>query len=86
MIILQIADGVLTYVGMSCGLPEGNPVAVWFFDRIGVVPTLLFFKLSSILAAYFLYFAEAEKIMVSLSALTIIFAILPWIYAIVFLT
>jgi len=41
---LQIFDGVATYLGISAGFPEGNPLVAATFHHLGVVPALCLAK------------------------------------------
>ena len=42
---LQIFDGVATYLGVTAGYGEGNPLVAASFTHVGVVPALCLAKL-----------------------------------------
>lgn len=45
--LLQIADGVLTHLGLNRGAKEANPVMRFLIERIGQVPALVAAKLAT---------------------------------------
>ena len=46
-LILQVFDGVATYVGLHAGFPEGNPLLDWAFGCLGPGSALCLFKLEA---------------------------------------
>lgn len=44
---LQIFDGVATYLGVTAGYGEGNPLVAASFTHIGIVPALFLAKASA---------------------------------------
>ena len=85
-VLTQLADGILTYVGLSRGLSEGNPVALWGFARFGVVPTLIVMKIVGVVCGYVLYATGSSGMLSALTILMITIVVIPWILAILFLT
>lgn len=59
-IFLQLADGFLTYCGISytpLGIVyEANPIAIFLMQKAGVIAALVFLKFSSIAAGRVLYY------------------------------
>ncbi len=47
-ILLNVADALLTMIGMSQGKKEMNPVANMLMEQIGVLPTVVLLKLASV--------------------------------------
>lgn len=45
LVVLQIVDGVTTYIALGNGDSEANPRAVWLFNKFGVLPTIVVSKL-----------------------------------------
>jgi hypothetical protein len=56
-ILLQVVDCYTTYVGLTrhSNVSEGNKVAAWLFDKIGMLPTMIGVK--GILIASMIYVA-----------------------------
>lgn len=82
---LQVADGVLTAVGVShLGLhAEGNTMLRALMATIGTIPALILIKSLAILAlvplvAYVTQVKWLPAAMMSVIALYVIFAIIPW--------
>ena len=46
-VVLQLFDGVATYVGLGAGFGEGNPLLLWAFERLGPASALCLFKLEA---------------------------------------
>lgn len=52
--VMQIADGVTTYIALKLpGSKEGNPAVRWVMDRIGILPAILIIKAAYIVLMYF---------------------------------
>jgi len=51
--LTQIGDFVTTYSALKMGGSEGNPVVRKLMDTIGVVPTMLLFKMLSVALVYY---------------------------------
>ncbi len=47
-ILLNVADALLTMIGMSQGKKEMNPVANLLMEQIGVLPTVVLVKTASV--------------------------------------
>lgn len=50
--LMQIADGVTTYIGIKRGAYEQNPAVAWLMDRLGLVPGLAIAKGLAVIAAW----------------------------------
>jgi uncharacterized membrane protein len=46
-LVLQVFDGVATYVGLHAGFSEGNPLLGWAFAHLGPASALCLFKLEA---------------------------------------
>lgn len=70
-VILQVADGVTTYIGLSGrGVAEGWFVAAWIIDRIGLAPALVISKLTVAGLGWFIsLFPQGAWVLVPLIAL-----------------
>ncbi len=86
MILLQIADGSLTLMGIQKfgGEAEGNPLLRYLMENIGSLPTLLFVKLFAIIlivivARYVYQIAWLNRALIMVSAFYVIFAVTPWL-------
>jgi hypothetical protein len=44
IVLLQIVDGVTTYIALGKGDSESNRRAVWLFSKFGVLPTIIVSK------------------------------------------
>lgn len=51
--VLQIADSVLTHKILAKGGVEHNPILRWAFDRIGIISSLVIFKLALLILLFF---------------------------------
>jgi hypothetical protein len=47
-ILLNVADAVLTLIGIAHGKTEMNPVATYLMDRIGVLQAVVSIKVASV--------------------------------------
>ena len=54
-IALQIADGLTTYLVISKGGREKNPIVAWGMKQIGLIPALVAYKALAIGAGFVLY-------------------------------
>lgn len=87
LICLQLADGLLTFLGIGrYGLSiEGNPILREFMVRFGTIPTLIVLKFAATLVIVWLVYSSREipwvkKILGILCCVYIIAAIMPWTY------
>ena len=86
-VMLQIADGWLTYQGISLygNGAEGNPLIRMFMNFMGPVASLLLFKGAGIVILSYLYFRTPDIhtkywLFGTVIVLYLSFAILPWLY------
>jgi hypothetical protein len=54
-IALQVIDGVTTYLVLTNGGYEKNPIVAWGMGKVGMVPALLAFKSMSVGLGLVLY-------------------------------
>jgi hypothetical protein len=54
-IALQIVDGVTTYLVLTNGGYEKNPIVAWGMAKVGMVPALVLFKGLSVALGVILY-------------------------------
>ena len=47
-ILLNVADALLTMIGIAYGKKEMNPVANWLMEQVGVLPAVVLIKLVSV--------------------------------------
>jgi hypothetical protein len=92
-IILQVLDGVFTFIGVSysaLGMKyEANPLIAYLMIKVGTATGLMIVKVSVMLAGVFLYGSRGDKlsftkvIMVVLTVLSVIYvvAIIGHVYA-----
>jgi len=88
--LLQIADGVLTYIGVTRlgSSAEGNPLVRYFIQLLGPFLGLFFVKIIGITVMIIIgarcIRAEDRKwlqnFLVSMISFYLIFAIIPWLY------
>lgn len=88
--LLQIADGVLTYIGVThLGISaEGNPLVRFFINLLGPFSGLFFVKAIGLIVIYTICFRcitledrnWLQNFLVSMIAFYLIFAIIPWVY------
>ncbi len=82
-LVLQIFDGIATYVGLHIGIHEGNPLLRNAFDVWGVVPALVLFKAQACGLLLFVYWlAGAELATFALGILAAAYctlSLVPWL-------
>lgn len=79
MLIGQVLDGMFTYVGVLSGRPEGNPICVFAFEHMGLLPGLVFVKVIASACSIQLYSSGHFRMLEFLTILMYVFAVLPWI-------
>ena len=81
-ILVQILDGVLTYMGVlhfDAGVEvEGNPLLRIAMLALGVRTALLIVKVAAMLFGWFIYFHRYHKVLATLTAFYAVAAIFPW--------
>jgi hypothetical protein len=80
-IVLQAADGLLTYAAIEIfgPLAEGNPLLVTWMALTGPGPALVGAKVLAIGCGGVLYAAGIHQILAGLSALYLFGAVVPWL-------
>ena len=79
---LQLFDGVATYVGLSTGVTEGNPLLAWTLGRIGPTPALCLFKFQACACLLLLWRLRSHRFAVPAlafcAAVYIVCSLAPW--------
>lgn len=78
MLIAQVLDGVLTYFGVSSGIPEGNPICRFFITHLGLVGGLAFVKSFCVIASIELYRQGHHSILRDITIVMYLLAVIPW--------
>jgi hypothetical protein len=81
-VLLQVADGVLTYAAVDRFGPqaEGNPLLATWIIVAGAMPALFGAKLVACACGGVLYVAGVHRVLAGLSTLYLFAAVLPWIH------
>lgn len=79
-LIAQVLDAVLTYLGLSIGISEGNPLVAYSFHHAGVGPGLTIAKLIAVACSMSLHLLGLHRILAMLTVMYLSLAILPWTY------
>ena len=80
-LLMQVLDGVLTYIGVSTyGLRmEGNPLIGWLMAAMGQGPALAAAKLTAGFFGVALHLSAVHKAVALLAGFYVIVAIVPWV-------
>lgn len=78
MIIAQVLDGVLTYAGVTRGVPEGNPICRFFIAHLGLVGGLVFVKSFCIVASIEFYRQAHHRTLRVITIVMYLVAVIPW--------
>lgn len=81
-ILLQIADGVLTYAAVDRfgTQAEGNPILATWIMLAGAMPAVCGAKLLACACGGVLYAAGVYRVLAGLSTLYLFAAVLPWLH------
>ena len=81
-ILLQLADGVLTYAAVDRFGPtaEGTPLLATWILIVGAMPAVFGAKLLACACGGVLYAAGVHRVLVGLSTLYLFAAVLPWLH------
>ena len=81
-IVLQVADGVLTYAAVErFGTEaEGNPILATWILLTGALPALVGAKVLACACGGVLYAAGVHGVLAGLSALYLVAAVGPWLH------
>ena len=79
-VVVQVLDGVLTYVGVQTFGPgiEANPLVAWYAGMFGPVAGLVAAKLFAIGCAAVLFITARHRTVALLTLMYLVFAIAPW--------
>jgi hypothetical protein len=81
-VLLQVADGSATLVGLRLGMAEGNPILAALMGAVGTTPALLLAKLGAFAGLGMLYWCRRHPLvepgLASLAVIYAVFAVLPW--------
>ena len=82
-LIVQAADGVLTFVGIKLyGLRmEGNPILGWLMEHTGDGYGLLIAKGVAVFMGGMLHLSQVDRVVMTLAIFYLTIAVLPWICA-----
>jgi uncharacterized membrane protein len=80
---LQIFDGLATYIGVSAGYGEGNPLVAATFPHLGLGPALCLAKLSACLCLLVIWLlgqrsALAVPALVGTAIAYVVASLAPW--------
>lgn len=80
-IVLQAADGVLTYFAVERfgTQAEGNPLLATWMMLTGAVPALVGAKTMACLCGGLLYVTGVHHVLAGLSILYLVAAVIPWL-------
>lgn len=81
-VLLQLADGVLTYAAVDRFGPnaEGNPLLAAWIVLAGALPAVFGAKLLACACGGVLYAAGVHRVLAGLSTLYLFAAVLPWLH------
>jgi hypothetical protein len=81
-VILQVADGVLTYAAVDTFGPqaEGNPILSTWIVIAGALPAVFGAKLLACICGGVLYAAGVHRVLAGLATLYFFAAVLPWLH------
>ena len=80
LLLCQVLDGALTYIGtISFGLEmEGNPMISYLMSVLGIGPGLFAAKAAAAFAGAGLHLASFHKAVALLVAFYVVAAVVPW--------
>ena len=86
-LVLQVLDGVLTYVGVSTyGVSmEGNPLIAWLMGATGQGPALATAKLAAGSFGVALHLSAVHTVVAVLAGFYLVVAVIPWVVVLVWL-
>lgn len=81
-ILFQVLDGIFTYFGVRVfGIKvEANFLIESTMSLVGVGWGLVIFKFMAMIAGVFIYYQNRHNSIMVLTAICLVFAILPWVY------
>lgn len=81
-VTVQALDGVFSYVGVytvGSGI-EANPLLAWYLQMFGPGAAFLGAKLFAVACGAVLYMTNRHRVVASLTAIYVVFAVVPWIH------
>ena len=81
-VVVQVLDGVMSYVGVSLHGPdiEANPLVAWYLTALGPAAGFTAAKLFAVTCGTVLYMTDRHRWVAILTAVYLIFAVGPWIH------
>ena len=83
-VVAQVLDALLTYLGLTIGISEGNPLVAYSLRHAGVGPGLTIAKLVAVACSMGLHLLGLHRILAMLTVMYLSLAILPWTYLLYF--
>jgi len=84
-ILLQVLDGVATYMGVQVGYHEGNPLIAAGIAHLGAVPALVMFKAEACVCLLGIWHMRRSRLalpaLVVSAAAYVSCALAPWTFA-----
>jgi hypothetical protein len=77
-LLAQVLDGILTYIGVSQGTPEGNPLIEFMIAHMGLLSAIVCAKVFASAIGIALYAFNGTRQLVFLNLLMWGAAVLPW--------
>lgn len=80
-LLAQLADGVLTYIGVSTYGPqmEGNPIIAWLISSMGEGPALATAKVAAGGFGIALHLSAVHRAVALLAGFYLAVAVVPWV-------
>lgn len=80
-VIVQVLDGVMSYVGVSLHGPgiEANPLVGWYLGALGPAVGFAVAKLFAVTCGTVLYVTARHRWVALLTLVYIVFAVGPWV-------
>ena len=79
-LVAQVLDAVLTYLGVTIGISEGNPLVAYSLRHAGIGPGLTITKLVAVACSMGLHLVGLHRVLALLTVMYLSLAILPWTY------
>jgi hypothetical protein len=81
-LVLQIFDGIATYIGVHAGMAEGNPLLAWAVGQFGPASALCLFKLQACACLLLLWCVRRHRLaapaLVLCAAVYVVCSLAPW--------
>ena len=82
-VLLQLIDGMLTYIGIQVGMTEGNPLLNASMATVGTEPALLAYKALACGLLFLVARSARPRIggptLLCLALATVLLALVPWL-------